>query len=463
MPKQFTYERIVKECEELGVKFNESKEEYLKARSETKNRHFQYICFIAKCGHPMKCQYNSINKNNTEKCYGCRGVIARTDFSYFTYENVKNVCDKKGVELIDKVEDIKKEEERGKKRSKETGINNKQYRINIIAKCGHSKNIHWSAFNSTTNNYEEIHLKCKKCVNEYIKSIRSGTGNKTMKQEESSVNYLCSLLTGFESFVNCEGCQADIIIRPKSSIDNKWVKVQCKSTQLDTNMFKTHKNTYPDNIILFHNVKTNKIWVMPPNILTPLTGVHMSDSTKSKYYKYKIDDHERLNETFMTIYDRSEKFDKETIMCPISKKVQLEYEYRSLRENSIKYFDFKTLYSENTDFMVNDKRFQEKTRNRNPTCRDSYPFHLKCNKGRYNQGDNDFYWFNLAGTNIFYVIPEQKLLDGDVVRRTITLHSEEGEKHVSYKDNWTSEYKFNYDTINEEGERNRLVSMIESI
>lgn len=318
--------------------------------------------------------------------------------------------------MIDNAEDIKKEKERGKKKSEETGIKNKQYRINIIAKCGHSKNIQWSAFNSTTNNYEEIYLKCKKCVNEYIRDIRSGSGNKTMKQEESSVNYLCSLLIGFESFVNCEGCQADIIIRPKSSIDNKWVKVQCKSTQTDTDMFKTHKNTYPDNIILFHNV--NKIWVMPPNILTPLTGVHMSDNRgDARFWCLRVDGYE----------GQSDWVDVSGVLYGLQG---------------------------DDDATASAK---------NPTCRDSYRFLLKCNKGRYNQGDNDFYWFNLAGTNIFYVIPEQKLLDGDVVRSQLTLHSEEGEKHVSYKDNWTSEYKFNYDTINEEGERNRLVSMIESV
>ena len=76
MPK-FTYEQIAKECEELGIKLNESEEEYLKGINETKTSRQQYISFIPKCGHPIKCQYQSI-KNNIEKCHYCKGIILST-------------------------------------------------------------------------------------------------------------------------------------------------------------------------------------------------------------------------------------------------------------------------------------------------------------------------------------------------------------------------------------------------
>ena len=457
MPR-LTYERIKKECEELGIKLDESKEEYLKTRSETKKHHNQYICIIPKCGHQMRCQYRYIK--TTDKCYDCRGILANTDYIDFCYKNVKAETERQGVELIDNEEDITK--------NNGTKANNSKHRINIKAKCGHPKNVLWSKFYSPLNKFDSVHLRCEKCTNEYFKNMHTGRGNVTMKQEEKSVHYLCSILTDFEIYVNCEGCQADVLVRPKTIDDDKWVKVQCKSTYNIKNSFSINKKSYPDNIMLFHHVTTNKIWVMPPNTIQPLKNIEFPDSNKSKYYQYKIDNHKELNEKIMSMYFKTEKFDKETVMCPTGSTGKLEYEHRILREKSIKYFDFKTLYAEHTDFMVDNKRFQEKTKNHDPKCPEPTSYHfallLHNTKRRYyKKGDNDFYWFNLAGTNIFYVIPEQKLLDGDVVRRTITLHSDEGKRHWHYKDNWTSEYKFNYETINEEGERNRLVSMIESV
>ena len=135
----------------------------------------------------MRCQYRYIK--TTDKCYDCRGILANTDYIDFCYKNVKAETERQGVELIDNEEDI-------------TKANNSKYRINIKAKCGHPKNVLWSKFYSPSNKFDSVHLRCEKCTNEYFKNMHTGRGNVTMKQEEKSVHYLCSILTDFETYVN---------------------------------------------------------------------------------------------------------------------------------------------------------------------------------------------------------------------------------------------------------------------
>jgi hypothetical protein len=63
----------------------------------------------------------------------------------------------------------------------------------------------------------------------------------------------------------------------------------------------------------------------------------------------------------------------------------------------------------------------------------------------YHKDDNDLYWFNLRHTYIFYVIPGAVLFDKKY------LHSNKLENDINKylyinpdKDDWYSQYKFNY-------------------
>ena len=79
----------------------------------------------------------------------------------------------------------------------------------------------------------------------------------------------------------------------------------------------------------------------------------------------------------------------------------------------------------------------------------------------YDIGDNEFYWFNLAGTKIFYVIPEDYLKKEENIRENISLHKKDMPQKDNYDDQWTYKFRFSYDTINQPEERARLLKMFE--
>ena len=60
--------------------------------------------------------------------------------------------------------------------------------------------------------------------------------------------------------------------------------------------------------------------------------------------------------------------------------------------------------------------------------------------------DNDFYWFNLAGTKYFYVIPSNLLERNGRIRNNLTLHkkfkTQEENTRFNYNDAWTYDFRF---------------------
>ena len=68
----------------------------------------------------------------------------------------------------------------------------------------------------------------------------------------------------------------------------------------------------------------------------------------------------------------------------------------------------------------------------------------------YEVGDCHFYWLNCKNTSLFYVIPENKLietgflgnLDGKIKSLTIST--------TNKKTFWTKDYLFDYDNLNKE-------------
>jgi hypothetical protein len=155
----------------------------------------------------------------------------------------------------------------------------------------------------------------------------------------------------------------------------------------------------------------------------------------------------------------------ETFDDMVTKKCKLERDYDKIRLDTIKFMSFVRYRYRPHDFKVNDiVKVQEKTRNLRNRFVNSYRFQLAHGTNGdkpYDIGDNEFYWFNLAGTKIFYVIPEEYLIDGQKIRANISLHIKDMSPRDNYDDQWTYKFRFSYDTINQPEESARLLKMFE--
>jgi hypothetical protein len=102
------------------------------------------------------------------------------------------------------------------------------------------------------------------------------------------------------------------------------------------------------------------------------------------------------------------------------------------------------------DFMIGDKKIQEKDGSLNKT-ETSNRFYLSKKQGKnksqcYEKGDNDYYWLNCKNSNIFYVIPENILIEKDIVSRP---DKKPMEIAIGKKNNlWVKDYEFDYEKPN---------------
>ena len=142
---------------------------------------------------------------------------------------------------------------------------------------------------------------------------------------------------------------------------------------------------------------------------------------------------------------------------------KIEQEYVTKRENALKSITFikpernQLVY----DFMIGDKKFQEKTVNFNPK-RKSNIFNFKLQKRNgvdnycskyinYDISDNNFYWLNIKNTDIFYVIPSDILYDNGYLKIGDDIKDRKSNLRIDITniEAWYSVYKFNYISVDE--------------
>jgi hypothetical protein len=100
-------------------------------------------------------------------------------------------------------------------------------------------------------------------------------------------------------------------------------------------------------------------------------------------------------------------------MLPNTKESRKEFKYRLRREEKLKFIKFKQSIIDGTvyDFKINKFLHQETICTKyNKKNKYYYLGNLSRNNHRekfnYKLGDNDFYWFWIPDSTIFYVIPE---------------------------------------------------------
>ena len=403
---------------------------------------------------------NLKNKEDRKKAKKDKATHKRRDNgskeqSASSYENIKSAYEKKSCTLLTTKEELKQ--------MLETKLLN-QIIFKIISSCGHNDNSFYYTFKDNGTG-----IKCKKCTavetsqNAKLNS-KTHTGEvKSMLIEARGVDLIKELCKGiFDIEKTREGCEADILIRPTNEKIDKWLKVQLKVTTSPSEItsFNVTKR-YTNMIVLLICVTNKKYWLFESNSMK-IQKYHMG-ITRSKYDEYKI---KNLCEEFKKWYNKDIYNTKLKIgNIPIALKAKIEYKYVLIREEKVKFINF--VHNEIDglvyDFKIGDKHIQEKVCA--PNERGFLMVKLVKSAGGknevpYDEKDNDIYWLNVNHSTYFYVIPTSKLVQLGYVSTKKYV----GDKYLNLtkSDQDYSMYLFNYDTINEEPNKQRLLHLIQN-
>jgi hypothetical protein len=207
------------------------------------------------------------------------------------------------------------------------------------------------------------------------------------------------------------------------------------------------------------------MWLIPENIIQNQTKVSIGFN-KSKYNIYKVTKDSIVNRLF-ELYNITSKFDFDILNTPINIYQQREKDFCKYRESKIDFikFDYDEMEGTAYDFKIGNYKIQEKvTKMRDENkfiffiCKKNGYSNKTSNK-QYDIGDNDFYWLNCENKKTFFVIPEQILVEKQLVgniKNTLFLK-------VTIKDTlhpssaWLQPYMFDYDNI----DKDRLLNIIQ--
>jgi protein-tyrosine-phosphatase len=372
------------------------------------------------------------------------------------YENVLEEFKKRNCKLLN----TKEEYIEILKSSKNT-----TYKLNYIASCGHEHIVFYNVFKSRGTG-----IICPSCKNKEIGSTKKTQmqNNEILKthnleQEGKFTKKICeTLCNNFEIIKAFDGCNVDLIFKPKNMIEDKWVGIQVKTESIRHLTYSFHlQKTYKNCLLLFYCCEDENMWLIPENTISDQSKISIGYN-KSKYNIYKIDKDtlfNKLNEYYQT----SSKFSFEELDTPINIYQQREKEFRKFREEKINFIKFHYDNKEGTvyDFKIGNLKIQEKVTKISDNnkcifqlCKNNGTKNGKHNQIQYDIGDNDFYWLNCDDKKTFFVIPEAVLINRGIIGNNVDKRSiffKITVKELLHKNSsWLQPYMFNYENIDKE-------------
>lgn len=341
--------------------------------------------------------------------------------------------------------------------------------FDIIASCGHARKCR-------VNHILHDNIICLKCtkqkaIEKQIETHKSSQHNFGYQLEYDSYVFIKGLINNIFDIIKLpEGTKADLLIKPKNSIDDLWCQIQLKATKAPARKNQYNFNLrkqYHSMVVICHCLEDKKLWVIPGNLLTEYKHITLCDKSNTKYEKYKCDNQSLAKQLLTCYHDESiTKIDNMSAYIDVSMNVSKEHQYRLLREKKLPFIDFR--YNEMDglvyDFQINRHKVQEKYNNHTTDNPNRFNFHLNKYGGHinnrsiecpYEQNDNDFYWFHIPGDKLFYVIPEIELLKHGFIKsenhkgkKSIILHplcSFEDLTLRNIKTAFANKYLFDYD------------------
>jgi len=371
------------------------------------------------------------------------------------YDKIKNNIISTGCQLITPIEYFNEADK----------LLNAKSKLTIISKCGHENLIQYDNFKS-----KGCGIYCKKCINKNRSEKLSGSIQSTLDYDSFII--LKNLISNnFEIIKMCEGTLADVVIRPLFVNNDKWLPIQLKATgkpqKTNSNNYYFSKiNKYETMLVFCICIEDQRMWLFEGKFLKNLSRLRIGN-TRSIYSSYEVTQ-EQLNIQLNKFYNTYNLLNFENANTPISNQCINEQKYRKLRESKIPYIKFE--YPEQDglcyDFIVNNLKVQEKIATyyykRGIICPDTYVIRISRHKGCYKKGDNNLYWFGIPNTELFYLIPEDILIEKGYIENTshkssiqkcklsLTLYpSYTYDKLINRKitSYWINEYLFNYNTL----------------
>lgn len=324
------------------------------------------------------------------------------------------------------------------------------------------------------------------------KARQNDSENNNLALEKKSIKKLFEIIDEKQDsnmerkVVGLEGCHVDVATCINSG-DEKLCPIQIKSSNAKIPIFKMTRYKCPEEfkgkyerfgyyenmLTICHNMKIDEYLIIPPhsNDKIPNTGLSYSSGVANGFGVEKDEIYDiivKYINDYSTILGKS--YRELQLLC--NEKCRFEVEHIHLRIDTFSnIFDMKELSGGAVDFIIDDYiNVQEKTKNYTDVYGNSFTFHMqKCDghdkKQPYTIDDNDFYWFNLAGTKYFYVIPSNLLEEmngGELkIRTDLRLHKEfktqEENTRFNYNDTWTYDFRFDRTKIDD---INRLWNLI---
>ena len=338
------------------------------------------------------------------------------------------------------------------------------YRLNYTASCGHNHIVFYNVFKSRGTGIICPSCKNKQIGNEKKEKIKNNEITKisTIEQENTFITKICDVFhNDFEIIKAFDGCNVDIIFRPKNITEDNWVGIQVKTTNARHLTYGFHiNNLYKDCLLLFYCCEDESMWLIPENIIGNQQKVSIGYN-KSKYNIYKVTKDNIINK-LNELYVITSKFNYEILNTPNCIYQQREKEFRKYREEKINFIKFNYENMEGTvyDFKIGDFKIQEKVtiisndKCRFQLCKNNGIINNKRNQIQYDNGDNDFYWLNCDNKKTFFVIPEKILIDRGIIGNNIDKKSQfikiTIKEILHIKSSWLQHYMFDYENIDKD-------------
>lgn len=376
------------------------------------------------------------------------------------YENIIEEFNKRGCTLLT----TKEEHTEILNLSKKT-----MYKLNYIASCGHNHAAFYNMFKSRGSGVVCPSCKTKENADKIKEKIKNNELSKTYttEQEHNFIIKFCELINNqFEIIKAFDGCNVDLIFKPKNIIEDKWVGIQVKTTNIRRLTYSFHvDNIYKDCLLLFYCCEDESMWIIPENTIINQIKVSIGYN-KSKYNIYKVNK-DNIFDRLNNYYNITSKFSFEKLDTPTNIYQQREKEFRKIRQEKINFlkFDYENIEGTVYDFKIGNLKIQEKVTkiskdNRQHICihKNNGKINGKQNHKQYDIGDNDFYWLNCDNKKTFFVVPEKILIDKGLIGNVNkSLFLKITIKEVLHKNSsWLQPYMFDYENI----DKGRLLSLL---
>jgi hypothetical protein len=320
---------------------------------------------------------------------------------------------------------------------------NKIFKIQY--KCGHiCEKCYYHMFMSRGSN-----STCRVCIKQTVSNADK------LDIEALSIKYISDIISQVFDIILCvESCRCDIIIKPKTCIENKWLPIQLKSTLKPVyNQYKfIIRGVYSNEVGICIGIEDKRMWLFEK--IPEVKRINIGVTKKNKYKEYEITSDDIITK-LIDLYSKRNTYKQEDINIPSTECIGIEQEYIKIREDNIKCLTFERSERNQMvyDFKVNGKKVQEKTVSK-MAKKNGYLFKLMKNNGKdkgfrkyivYHKDDNDLYWLNLRHTNIFYVIHTDVLFKKGYLHNNLLETGRKSNLYInSDSDDWYNNYKFNY-------------------